>query len=49
MLLSAIAGLLLSAAAVVADGLPTISAVGNKFFDSTGKQFFLKGMPKVSG
>jgi hypothetical protein len=40
---TAIAGLLLGAAAVVADSLPTISAVGNKFFDKNGKQFFLKG------
>jgi hypothetical protein len=28
----------------VTAALPTISAVGNKFFDATGKQFFIKGV-----
>lgn len=28
----------------VTAALPTISAVGNKFFDSNGNQFFIKGV-----
>ncbi len=30
--------------AAVVNAVPTITAVGNKFFDSNGKQFFMKGM-----
>jgi hypothetical protein len=30
--------------AVTANALPTITATGNKFFTSEGKQFFMKGM-----
>ena len=30
-------------AAGVAHALPTITVLGNKFFDSDGKQFFMKG------
>lgn len=40
---SLLAGLALNA--VNAASLPTISVVGSKFFDSTGKQFFVKGTP----
>ena len=29
--------------AVISASLPTISTVGSKFYDSTGKQFFVKG------
>ena len=28
---------------VATNALPTITALGNKFFDSDGKQFFMKG------
>jgi hypothetical protein len=31
------------AGAVTANALPTITATGNKFFTSEGKQFFMKG------
>jgi hypothetical protein len=30
--------------AVTANALPTITATGNKFFTSEGKQFFMKGI-----
>jgi hypothetical protein len=30
---------------VISASLPTISAVGSKFYDSTGNQFFVKGKP----
>jgi hypothetical protein len=33
-----------AATTAVAASLPEISAVGNKFFDPSGKQFFIKGM-----
>ena len=33
-----------AATTAVAASLPEISVVGNKFFDPTGKQFFIKGM-----
>lgn len=32
--------------AAMANALPTITQTGNKFFDSTGKQFFMKGMER---
>lgn len=38
MLLGAVLG------AAAARAIPTITATGNKFFDSNGKQFFMKGM-----
>jgi hypothetical protein len=33
-----------AALAGVANAIPTITATGNKFFTSEGKQFFMKGM-----
>lgn len=33
-----------AATTAVAASLPEISVVGNKFFDPSGKQFFMKGM-----
>lgn len=33
-----------AATTAVAASLPAISVVGNKFFDPSGKQFFIKGM-----
>lgn len=33
-----------AATTAVAASLPEISIVGNKFFDPSGKQFFIKGM-----
>jgi hypothetical protein len=39
------AGLLAGLAISAVNALPTISAVGSKFFDSNGNQFFMKGMP----
>ena len=36
-------------AAGVANALPTIEVLGNKFFDSDGKQFFMKGTALLSG
>lgn len=33
-----------AATTAAAASLPAISAVGNKFFDPSGKQFFIKGM-----
>ena len=32
---------------VVGASVPTISTVGPKFYDSTGKQFFVKGAPQM--
>lgn len=43
MKLSWLPALLLCAATII-DALPTITAVGNKFFTSEGKQFFMKGI-----
>jgi 1,3-beta-glucanosyltransferase GAS1 len=37
-----LSSLILGATAV--NALPTITVAGNKFFDSNGKQFFMKGM-----
>jgi hypothetical protein len=42
------AGLLagfINAAAAASSSVPTISAIGSKFFYSNGTQYFLKGMP----
>lgn len=39
----------LLACAAVVNAIPTITAVGNKLFDSTGKQFFVKGMYSAIG
>ncbi len=46
MRISALAGVILGAASVTA--IPTITATGNKFFDSNGKQFYMKGMTSFS-
>ena len=40
-MLTAIA--LLSSLVAQVAAIPTISTLGNKFFDSTGKQFYIKG------
>jgi hypothetical protein len=37
------ASLLAGSAINTVNALPTISAVGSKFFDSNGSQFFMKG------
>ena len=47
MRLSSLAYVALGAA--TANALPTITALGNKFFDSDGKQFFMKGMMPLPG
>ena len=39
----ATAGLLAGFAISAVNAIPTISAVGSKFFDSNGNQFFMKG------
>ena len=36
---------LLAASAIAVNAVPTIEAVGNKFFYSTGQQYFIKGTP----
>jgi hypothetical protein len=41
----ATAGLLASFAVSVVNAVPTIEAVGAKFFYSNGTQYFIKGMP----
>jgi len=33
----------LAGAAAAVNALPTITTLGNKFFDSDGKQFFMRG------
>lgn len=37
------AALLASCAISATNAIPTITATGNKFFDSDGNQFFMKG------
>ncbi len=45
---STLSGIVLSAAAsAAAASLPTISAVGNKFFYENGTQFFIKGTESI--
>jgi hypothetical protein len=44
----ATAGLLASLAINVVDAIPTIEAVGAKFFYSNGTQYFIKGTPSPS-
>lgn len=38
---------LLGGAVTAVNALPTITAVGNKFFTSDGNQFYIKGMPSL--
>lgn len=44
MLIKAGVAAIAAATTAVAASLPEISVVGNKFFDPSGKQFFIKGM-----
>jgi len=44
----ATAGLIAGLAISAVHAIPTISAVGSKFFDSDGKQFYIKGTSTAS-
>ena len=37
--------LVLAAISVTVNAIPTLTAVGSKFFTSDGNQFFIKGKP----